>query len=346
MAVMRTTGAVQALGAAVLFGAAMPLCKLLLGEVDPWLLAGLLYFGSGIGLGIYRILVRLPRPTLNRQDLALIGGAIACGGVLAPVLLMFGLGSTTATSASLLLNAEGVFTALLAWLAFREHIGRRIAFGMALIAAGAIALSWPTKAGPWAVMPSVLVLGACLAWAIDNNLTRRVAELDATWIAATKGLTAGTANLSLALMFGSSLPPAQETVLAMSAGLVTYGISLVLFVLALRQLGTARTGAYFSTAPFVGALLAIMIGEQLDAPLLAAAVLMAWGVWLHLTERHEHEHEHELLEHTHEHIHDTHHRHAHDSGQDDREPHIHTHRHERLRHKHPHFPDSHHQHRH
>jgi drug/metabolite transporter (DMT)-like permease len=323
---MRTTGAAQALVAAVLFGAAMPLSKLLLGDVDPWLLAGLLYLGSGIGLGAYRLLARLPRPTLSLRELALVSAAIMSGGVVAPVLLMFGLGSTSASSASLLLNAEGVFTALLAGLAFREHIGRRIAFGMVLIAAGAITLSWPTKAEPWATLPSLLVLGACLAWAIDNNLTRRVAELDATWIAGAKGLTAGSVNLILALVLGASVPSAQKTLLAMSAGLVTYGISLVLFVLALRQLGTARTAAYFSTAPFVGALLAILFGERPDALLGVASLLMAWGVWLHLTEKHEHEHEHEPDEHVHEHVHDAHHQHGHPDGNDD-ESHTHSHRH-------------------
>lgn len=325
----------------------MPLSKFLLGRTDPWILAGLLYLGSGVGLGAYRVLARLPRPALAPRDLGWIGGAILSGGIVAPVLLMFALGMMKASSTSLLLNAEGVLTALLAWLAFREHIGRRIAFGMVLIALGAITLSWPTRLEPLALLPTALVLAACLAWAIDNNLTRRAAELDATWVAATKGLVAGLVNLALALFAGARLPPLSQATLAMATGLVTYGISLVLFVLALRQVGTARTGAYFSTAPFVGAVLAVLMGEPADPLLLAAALLMGAGVWLHLTERHEHEHQHEPLDHTHEHVHDDHHRHPHDpSVTDSGEPHAHPHRHEPLRHKHPHFPDVHHLHRH
>lgn len=342
---MRMTGAPLAIGAALLFGAGTPLSKLLLGQSDPWVLAGLLYLGSGVGLAIYRLLAGLPRPDIDRSSLGWTAGAVVSGGVIAPVLLMFALRMTSASSVSLLLNAEGVFTALLAGLVFKEHIGRRIAFGMLLIALGAVVLSWPTQTTPLALLPSVLALAACLAWAIDNNLTRRAADIDATWIAATKGIGSGIVNLALALLLGKRLPAAEMAGLAMLAGLMTYGVSLVMFVLALRQLGTARTGAYFSTAPFVGALLALAMGEPATLTLLAAGLLMGVGVWLHLTERHEHEHEHGALEHTHEHVHDVHHDHPHDST-DDREPHVHLHRHAYLRHKHPHFPDSHHQHRH
>ncbi len=331
----------------MLFGGAIPLSKLLLGQTAPWMLAGLLYMGAGLGLGLYRLLTRQARPTLTGKDMGWIGGAILSGGIVAPLLLMFALGMMNASSASLLLNAEGVFTALLAGLVFREHIGRRIAFGMVLIAIGAITLSWPTRGEPLALLPSALVLAACLAWAIDNNFTRRAAELDATWVASTKGLVAGFVNLTLALLAGGSFPPPTLAAFAMATGLVTYGISLVLFVLALRKVGTARTGAYFSTAPFVGALLAVLMGEPADIRLLAAALLMGVGVWLHLTERHDHEHTHEPLEHSHAHSHDDHHRHAHDSTvPGGNQPHVHTHRHEPLRHKHPHYPDAHHLHRH
>jgi drug/metabolite transporter (DMT)-like permease len=159
------------------------------------------------------------------------------------------------------------------------------------------------------LLPSALVLAACLAWAIDNNFTRRAAELDATWVASTKGLVAGFVNLTLALVAGGRFPPPTLAALAMATGFVTCGISLVLFVLALRKVGTARTGAYFSTAPFVGALLAVLMGEPADMRLLAAALLMGAGVWLHLTERHDHEHTHELLEHPH--FPDAHHLHRH-----------------------------------
>ena len=181
---MHLKGAPAAIGSAIQFGAAMPASKLLLGQTDPWMLAGLLYLGSGIGLGTYRLAARMPGPKLSRKDVGWIAGAVLCGGVVAPVLLMFALRTMSASGAALLLNAEGVFTALLAWLIFREYIGRRVAIGMVFIAAGAIALSWPTHAEPLGILPSTLALAACLAWAIDNNLTRRVADLDATWVAA------------------------------------------------------------------------------------------------------------------------------------------------------------------
>jgi drug/metabolite transporter (DMT)-like permease len=343
---MRLNGATLALASATLFGAAMPLSKLLLGGSDPWLLAGLLYLGSGLGLGAYRVIARSPRPSLSARSWFWIGGATAFGGVIAPVLLMFALSRMSASSASLLLNAEGVLTALLAWLVFREHIGRRIAIGMGMITAGAVSLSWPDDTGPVNALPAALLIGACLAWAIDNNLTRRVADLDATWVAATKGLVAGVVNLALAMLLGTALPSMGETGLALLTGLVTYGISLVLFVLALRDLGAARTGAYFSIAPFIGAVLALALGEPPDARLSIAGLLMGFGVWLHLTERHEHEHEHQPLEHSHAHVHDEHHQHEHKAAKGPIEPHTHLHNHAPLRHKHPHFPDAHHQHRH
>jgi drug/metabolite transporter (DMT)-like permease len=251
-----------------------------------------------------------------------------------------------ASGASLLLNAEGVFTALLAWFAFKENFDRRIALGMFAIVAGAAVLSWPGEARFGAAWPALAVLGACGAWAIDNNLTRKVALNDATWIASIKGLAAGSANLLLALWSGSALPPATLLAGGMALGLAAYGISLVLFVIGLRHLGTARTGAYFSVAPFFGAVLAVTwLGEPVTAAVLVAAALMALGLWLHLSERHEHEHTHEPIEHSHEHEHDTHHAHAHAEG-DAAPRHSHLHRHEALTHSHGHFPDSHHRHSH
>ncbi|MDZ4253280.1 MAG: EamA family transporter [Sulfuritalea sp.] len=275
-----------------------------------------------------------------------LAGATLAGGVLAPVLLMLGLAGMPAAGASLLLNAEGVFTALLAWFVFRENVDRRIALGMAAIVAGALVLSWPGEASFAGWWPTLTVLGACLAWAIDNNLTRKLALNDATWIAAIKGLVAGTVNLALAFWLGASLPSVANLAAAMAVGFLAYGVSLALFVVGLRHLGTARTGAYFSVAPFFGAALAIALGEAVTLPLLLAGALMAIGVWLHLTERHEHGHEHPALSHDHLHVHDEHHRHEHGFAWDGAEPHTHPHVHAPLRHEHGHFPDSHHRHRH
>jgi drug/metabolite transporter (DMT)-like permease len=343
---LRRPGVAAALGAALLFGAATPLAKLLLDAVDPWLLAGLLYLGSGVGLTLYRRAVRAPRVRLPRDQLAWFAGAVAAGGVVGPVLLMTGLSRIPASDASLLLTSEGMFTALLAWFAFKENFDRRIALGMCLIVAGAAVLSWPGQARFAGLWPTLAVLGACFAWGIDNNLTRKVALADATWIASVKGLVAGCVNFGLALSMGAALPAPSKIGLTLALGFAAYGVSLALFVVGLRHLGTARAGAYFSTAPFFGALLALALGERFTAQLAAAGALTALGVWLTVTERHEHEHEHEELWHEHEHMHDEHHRHAHAAGTATGESHTHWHRHAPLRHCHPHVPDVHHRHEH
>jgi drug/metabolite transporter (DMT)-like permease len=342
----RQAGVPAALAAALLFGAGTPLAKLLLNEVGPWLLAGLLYLGSGLGLLLYRRLRRAPGVVLARHEAPWLAGAILAGGVVGPVLLMLGLAAMPASDASLLLNAEGVFTALLAWFVFRENVDSRIALGMAAIVAGALVLSWPGEVRYAGSGPTLMVLGACLAWAVDNNLTRKLALHDATWIAAIKGLVAGLVNLALAFALGASLPSAPRLAAALAVGFLAYGVSLAMFVVGLRHLGTARTGAYFSVAPFFGAAVAIALGEPVTLPLLVAGALMAAGIWLHLTEHHRHVHEHPALNHSHVHIHDVHHQHDHDFVWTGTEPHSHPHAHVPLRHEHPHYPDSHHGHRH
>ncbi|MBL8447123.1 MAG: DMT family transporter [Zoogloeaceae bacterium] len=344
------SGAGQALIAALLFGASTPLVKLLTGELSPVGLAGLLYLGSGLGLACARCLRDGGwQPSgMRATEWPWLGGAVVAGGILGPVLLVLGLTRTGAGTASLLLNLEAVLTAGLAWMAFKEPTDRRIVLGMALIVAGGLALSWPSsQAGISAGLGPLAVAGACLCWAIDNNLTRKVAASDALFVASVKGLVAGVANLSLALSLGEALPEWRLAGTVMVLGLFGYGVSLVLFVRALRALGTARTGAYFSTAPFLGAALSItLLGEPTPAPFWAATVLMAIGVGLHLSERHDHEHQHEALAHAHSHVHDEHHQHEHDFAWDGREPHRHAHQHMPLRHTHPHFPDIHHRHPH
>ena len=340
-------GASAALGAALLFGAGTPFAKLLLSHVDPWLLAALLYLGSGTGLWLVRRLRHAEAVRPSRAEWGWLAGATLAGGVVGPVLLMVGLSSMSATGASLLLNAEGVFTALIAWFVFKENFDRRIALGMLAIVAGAVILSWPGDATLHVELGALAVLGACLAWAIDNNLTRKVSLSDASFIAMTKGLAAGSTNLLLAWKFGATWPATSTLGAAALLGFLSYGASLVLFVVALRHLGTARTGAYFSVAPFFGALLGVlMLNEPVTAQLLMAGALMAVGVWLHLTELHGHPHTHEADEHTHEHVHDAHHQHVHPEGSDDVERHSHAHTHVVMTHSHGHFPDAHHRHSH
>ena len=338
-------GIFAALGAALLFGAGTPFAKLLLGPVSPWLLAGLLYLGSGIGLFIWRLLRRTETSRMTFAEMGWLAGAVVAGGMVAPALLMWGLVNMPASGASLLLNAEGVLTALIAWFVFRENFDRRIALGMVLIVAGALVLSWPQEMSFGAAMPSLAVIGACLFWAIDNNLTRKVALLDASFIAMTKGLVAGAVNTAIALSLGAGLPSVTTGLAAATVGLISYGISLILFVVALRHLGTARTGAYFSTAPFAGAAIAVVgMGEPVTENLMVAGVLMGLGVWLHVTERHDHAHDHTVLEHDHEHEHDAHHQHAHGHPVEAGTAHTHWHRHEPMSHTHAHYPDAHHQH--
>jgi drug/metabolite transporter (DMT)-like permease len=339
-------GILAALGSALLFGAGTPFAKLLLNHINPWLLAGLLYLGSGVGLTLYRFIVRTPSVKLPPKEMAWFAGAILAGGVIAPVLLMLGLLSMPASGASLLLNMEGVFTALLAWFAFKENFDRRIALGMALIVIGALVLGWPREIKFSGIWPALSVLGACFAWGLDNNLTRKLSLSDATWIASIKGLIAGSINLVLAFSLGTALPSLLNVAGAMTVGFFAYGVSLTLFVIGLRHLGTARTSAYFSVAPFFGALISITLGDPITVPLIITGILMGAGIWLHLNEHHEHLHEHTELEHEHEHTHDEHHQHTHATLIDKAITHTHKHLHKPIKHLHPHYPDTHHQHRH
>ena len=339
-----------ALAAAALFGASTPFAKLLTGDMPPVLLAGLLYLGSGIGLTLVRLIRDggLKTPGLPGNEWPWLLGAIFFGGVIGPVLLMFGLMSTSGTTASLLLNLEAVLTAIIAWMVFKENADRRIVWGMLAIVAGGVALGWPTDSPVQARFSGPVLVGlACLCWAIDNNLTRKVSASDALFIAGIKGLIAGSVNTALALNMDGELAIIATLSATMAVGLMGYGISLVLFVLALRGLGTARTGAYFSTAPFLGAAVALFVfSETTSLAFWIAAVLMGVGVCLHLSEHHVHEHLHEVVEHEHEHFHDEHHQHAHDLAGGESRNHSHPHTHIPIKHSHPHYPDIHHRHVH
>jgi drug/metabolite transporter (DMT)-like permease len=340
-------GVPAALAAALLFGAGTPLAKLLLGPVSPWMLAGILYLGSGLGLAALRLGARHRGPGIAANEVPWLAAAIALGGVAGPLLLLWGLARMPASSASLLLNTEGVITALVAWFAFRENFDRRIALGMLLIAAGATALAWPDTLSMGSVTPALAIVAACAAWALDNNLTRKVALADATQVAMLKGLAAGAVNVALAALAGAALPAPGVLASGAVVGFVGYGLSLALFVRALRDLGTARTAAYFSTAPFAGAIISvILLHEAPTWQLGAAALLMGAGVWIHLTERHRHLHFHEPADHEHEHEHDRHHLHAHAGPVAPGVRHSHPHHHDALTHSHEHYPDAHHRHRH
>jgi len=350
----RLNTAFTALLAAALFGATTPLAKALLGSLSPFMVAGLFYLGSGVGLAGVMAIRHMPRrhgeqnheSRIQLAEVPWLIGAIVAGGIAGPAFLMLGLGTTPAATSSLLLNLEGVFTAVIAWVVFRENVDLQVFLGMVAIVVGGVLLSWhPGATG--VPIGAMLVAAACACWAIDNNLTRKVSTNDAVVIACLKGLVAGSVNLSIAFFLGAHLPGFAKTAATMLTGFAGYGVSLVLFVVALRNLGTARTGAYFSVAPLFGVALSFSLWPEVPSALFwVAAGLMALGVWLHLRERHEHVHTHEVLEHTHRHRHDEHHQHVHDFSWDGQEPHTHPHRHEPVTHSHAHFPDIHHRHRH
>ena len=348
---MIATGAILAIGSAVLFGVSAPIAKILLGSSDAWMLAGVLYSGAGFGLLIVHLASRgirgLAEAKLSRRELPWLAASVLSGGVVGPVLLLIGLTRTGASTASLLLTLEGALTALLAWFVFRENFDRRIAIGMLSIIAGAVVLGWQPDAALGDLLGPAAIVGACFAWALDNNFTRKVSLSDPVQIAMIKGLVAGPASLVIGNLTGSVLPAPSVVFLGAATGFLGYGVSLVLFVLALRHLGTARTGAYFSVAPFIGAAVSVpLLGDTVSIQLVEAGALMAFGVWLHLSERHGHEHVHEELLHEHRHSHDEHHRHTHEGSIDLTQAHSHWHRHLPLRHSHPHLPDSHHRHSH
>jgi drug/metabolite transporter (DMT)-like permease len=352
---MSIRAAAPALVAALLFGASTPLAKVLTGDIPAQLLAGLLYLGSGLGLGVLMLARRMRAPRsdqpvmsarIPRAELPWLVGAIVAGGMLGPWLLMLGLTKTDAASASLLLNLEGVLTAAMAWVLFKENADRQIVLGMVAIVLGGVLLAW--EPGGAALSPgALLIVAACICWAVDNNLTRQVSTNDAMLVACIKGLIAGACNTAVALLASPALPRSPVIGLSLLVGFFGYGLSLTLFVVALRTLGTARTGAYFSTAPLLGVIISLVLWpEPPSLHFWAAAALMGAGLWLHLRERHEHVHTHDPLDHSHRHSHDEHHQHEHDFAWDGTEPHAHPHRHPVLTHTHPHYPDIHHRHPH
>ncbi|MFT4096113.1 MAG: EamA family transporter [Rhodoblastus sp.] len=342
-------GVPLALGSAILFGASAPFAKLLLGTLDPQMLAGLMYLGAGGGLALIHVGrtalgLEASEAPLRRADTPWLAAVVLFGGIVGPLLLVLGLQRTSAASGSLMLNLEALATMGIAWVVFRENVDRRLLTGAAAILGGAIVLSWQGS-GAELDIGGLLIAGACLAWGVDNNLTRKLSSADPVQIAMIKGLAAGAVNIALALARDAPAPPVAIAGAAAAVGFLGVGVSLVMFVLALRHLGSARTGAYFSLAPFIGALVALVVlREAASAQLFIAAALMGVGLWLHLAERHDHDHLHEAMEHEHAHVHDAHHQHVHDGPVV--EPHSHWHRHEPLRHKHVHYPDLHHRHRH
>jgi len=343
-------GAMAALLSAGLFGMSTPIAKLLLEKMSPLVLAGLLYLGSGIGLFLLFVIRHL---TLKENESKLIGsdylylsGAICCGGIAAPVLFIYGISKTSASTASLLLNLEGLLTTLIASLIFKESVGRRVWLAAFFMLAASLTLTYMPDSRGWSLQfGSILVMLACLMWALDNNITRHLSHRDPFVIARYKGLVAGFTILIIAFAMRNHAPSFSFLTGALILGAFSYGASLVLFVYALRNLGTSRTSIYFGSAPFIGAIgSVILLNETITIQLFAALLVMFSGIALILREYHEHEHVHEELCHEHRHIHDDHHGHQREDGCF--KPHCHEHEHGLLVHSHSHVPDTHHYHGH
>jgi drug/metabolite transporter (DMT)-like permease len=335
---------------ALLFGLSSPIAKLLLKDIDPIILAGLLYLGAFSGLFLYALLTgRGAKPAeaerLRKKDLPWLLGAVIAGGAIAPICQMLGLDRISGFSVSLLLNLEGAATAVIAVLIFRENAGRRLWLALLCMTAAGVFLSWSPEQGRFNVTGPLLILLAVVCWGIDNNLTRQISERSPIQITCVKGLVGGTVSLAVGLMLGMKTPWGLSLLYALLLGAMSYGLSLVFFIKALKGLGSSRTGVFFSLGPFIGALASIVIlKEWAGWVMLPAFLLMVLGVWLVINEKHVHAHTHPAVTHTHAHKHDDlHHLHEHHGVPEDK---AHEHTHAELNHSHAHWPDSQHRHTH
>lgn len=350
----QTIPTAQAFLAALLFGASAPLAKLLLGQVEPVFLAAFLYWGSGLGVLLFKLVMTTrssgvrQEASLSRSDYRWLLGAVLCGGILAPILLLISLRETPASTASLLLNFESVATAFIAAIVFREAISKRASWVILAVTLGSILLSWDTR-GEWGFSIGALgVVGACFLWGIDNNLTRNISAKDPLVIVLVKGFGAGTVSFLIATVLGGSLPSLPTILMAMVLGALSYGLSIVLFIRAMRNLGVARTSAVFGTAPLAGVVLSFALFQETPTPFFVVALmLMTAAMLLLLTEKHVHPHAHEPVTHDHQHRHDDgHHQHQHPEALEAGQAHSHRHTHEPLSHDHSHLPDIQHRHGH
>jgi drug/metabolite transporter (DMT)-like permease len=342
---MRKISFLMAVLSAVLFGMAAPLSKLLLADLNYFLLAGLLYLGAAAGLLPF-ISTRSPLKIhrINKQNILRIGGSILFGGILGPVFLLLGLKISHAASVSLWLNLELAATAVLGWLFFKDHLDLRgwLSVGGALLAGVLIT----AHEGPSGLMAGSFVLIACVCWGLDNHYTALIDAITPTQMTFLKGLIAGSINGSIGYFMGPGLPGFKILTGALIVGVFCYGLSIVLYITAAHILGAIRSQILFSSAPFFGAFFSVLLlSERLSWIQLVAAFILAVSIVFLIMQKHGHEHAHAEAEHVHWHRHDDgHHDHAHDklvSG-----GHVHLHKHEKAQHSHTHFPDLHHRHDH
>ncbi len=341
---MESRGALHAIAAAALFGLSTPTAKLLLHDLSPLMLSALLYLGAAAALHAYRLDSR--EAQLTSGDFPLIAGIIFFGGILGPVLMLFGLKHLSAVAGSLLLNLEAPFTMLIAIGLLCEHLSRRELLAAAAIILGAALIGFQPEQVHGDSLGALELAAACLCWGIDNNLTQRISLRDPVAVARIKTLAAGACLLVLSLWTGGGhLPRTTALISAGAVGALCYGISIVLAVKALRELGAARESAYFATAPFIGSIASMGLFRELPTwPDIISTTAMLAGVAVIIRERHSHAHTHEPIVHEHLHLHDEHHQHRHEVTVS--EPHSHSHKHVALLHEHPHVSDSHHRHSH
>jgi drug/metabolite transporter (DMT)-like permease len=339
-------GGLLALLAALLFGASTPLVQLFGGNVGAFSTAALLYAGAAaVGALSRRPVEREAR--VARGDLKRLLAMAAFGAVIGPVALAWGLQRTSGTSASLMLTLEALFTALLAWRLYRETMDGRVWAAMLLLLAGGIVLILDQGRSGTAQLWGLLAVAlATAAWGVDNALSRVLAERDPGQVVLVKAVLGTAATVALALVWREPVPSAVTAIALFAVGATGYGLSLRFYLLAQRAFGAARTGSVFAFAPFIGAALAVALGDRaFSVMMLLGSLLMLAGVVLHLAESHAHQHAHVEIEHEHAHRHDDgHHTHMHDPMPVG--PHSHRHRHEPLQHSHPHAPDAHHSHEH
>ena len=337
---------------AALFGISPPLAKLLVKNIPPVALAGFLYFGAFAGLSLYSIMRRIVSTenirsaNLKKEDFPWLFGAVISGGIIAPICLMFGLSQISGFTTSLLLNLEGIFTAVVAVIFFKEKAGKRLWLALMCMTAAGVFLTWDSSQGKFNFLGPLLVTLSMICWGIDNNLTRNISTRNPIQITCIKGFVSGLVSISLAYTLGMAIKWDLTIFYALLLGSFSYGISLVFFIKALEGLGSFRAGIFFSLAPFIGAVTSlILLQEWIGWVMFPAMMLTVAGFWFISTENHLHPHLHQEADHTHLHNHkDMHHIHEH--AEFAQEPHVHEHKHLEENHVHPHWPDTHHRHVH
>ncbi|AFV01727.1 Permease of the drug [Dehalobacter sp. UNSWDHB] len=338
----------QALLAAALFGISTPLSKLLLSHLSPIMIAALLYLGAGTGMFALRLIIKVNRPLskeagIARKDLPFTIGMVILD-ISAPILLLVGLSTTAAANVALLSNFEIAATALLALWLFKETIGQRLWTAIILITASSMLLSLKDIQGLSFSAGSIFVLLACLCWGLENNFTKMLSLKDPMQIVVIKGLGSGTGSLLIAFVTKQMTADYSYILFTLILGFFAYGLSIFFYVRAQRDLGAARTSAYYAVAPFIGVGLSFIVAkEPITNNFIIAAILMIFGAYYAAREKHDHQHSHEVLCHEHRHHHgDGHHTHVH--GDFTSGEHSHPHEHETIEHAHHHAPDMHHKH--